>query len=242
MRTGTISTMILLAVAGSGRAIAGSPDTPQTWGTTNTSYVTVPEWAFSPSSSAVAYSDVGNPARRYALTPLSFFFASPTVPPGALLQDLEFDFCNSQPMGGSSILLLLYDASAANSNLSLLAQVTGAANQGCTTAFADLSGLNYTVDNVQHRLLLETAFGPNGDSTTSFSGVIVGYRLQVSPAPVLPTFADVPATDPAYQYVEALAASGITGGCGNGDFCPDAVVTRRQMAVFLAKALGLQWQ
>jgi len=72
--------------------------------------------------------------------------------------------------------------------------------------------------------------------------VIVGYRLQVGPAPVLPTFADVPATDPAYQYVEALAASGITGGCGNGDFCPDAVVTRRQMAVFLAKALGLQWQ
>jgi hypothetical protein len=239
MRTRTISTLILLAVAGAGRAVAGSPNTPQTWGTTNASYVTVPEWAFSPSSSAVAFSDVGNPARRYALTPLSFFFASPTVPPGALLQGLEFDFCNSQPMGGSSILLLLYDASAANTNLTLLGQITGAANQGCTSVFADLSGLNYTVDNVQHRLLLETVFGTNGDSTTSFSGVIVGYRLQVSPPPAAATFGDVPTSDPAFAFVEALAASGITGGCGNGDFCPDAAVTRKQMAVFLAKALGL---
>jgi hypothetical protein len=213
MRCKTILTMILLALSGAGRAVAASPDTPQTWGTTNTAYVTVPEWAFSPSSSAVAWSDVGNPARRYALTPLSFFFASPAVPPGALLQNLEFDFCNSQPMGGSSILLLLYDASAANANLSLLAQVTGAANQGCTSAIADLSGLNYTVDNVQHRLLLETAFGPNGDSTTSFSGVIVGYRLQMSPPPPVATFGDVATSDLGFAYVEALAASGITGSC-----------------------------
>jgi hypothetical protein len=239
MRNKTILTMILFAVAATGRASAASPGTPQTWGTTNTSYVTVPEWAFSPSSSTVAYSDIGNPARRYALTPLSFFFASPTIPNGALLQSVEFDFCNSQPMGGSSMLLLLYGASAGNSNLSLLTQVTGAANQGCYAAGADLSGLNYTVDNVEHRLLLETAFGPNGDSTTSFSGVIVGYRLQVTPVPPSPSFADVPESDPAYQYVEALAMSGVTGGCGNGDFCPDAVVTRRQMAVFLSKALGL---
>ena len=238
MRTRTILSMILFTVAGVQRAIAGA-DTPQTWGTTNTSYVTIPEWAFSPSSSTVAYSDVGNPARRYALTPLSFFFASPSVPPGALLQNLEFDFCNSQPMGGSSILLLLYDASPTNSSLSLLAQITGAANQGCASAVADLSGLNYTVDNANHRLLLETAFGPNGDSTTSFSGAIVGYRLQVSLAPLPPEFADVPQTDPGFQYVEALAGSGVTSGCGNGNFCPDAAVTRKQMAVFLAKALGL---
>jgi hypothetical protein len=239
MITRTISAMLLLAVAGAGRALAGSPSTPQTWGTTYSSYVTVPEWAFSPSSSTVVYSDIGNPARRYALTPLSFFFASPEVPQGAFLQNMEFDFCNTQPMGGNSILLSLYDVSASNTNLTLLAQITGAANQGCIAVTADLNGLNYTVDDVQHRLLLETAFGMNGDDTTSFSGVIIGYRLQVSPASELPSFADVPTTDPAYQYVEALAASGITGGCGNGDFCPDAAVTRRQMAVFLAKALGL---
>ena len=241
MRTPRISILIAAAIAAAHSALAGSPGAPQTWGITNTSYVTVPEWQFSPSSSAVAYSDFGNPARRYALTPLSFFFASPSMPSGALLQNLEFDFCNSQPSGGSSILLLLYDLAEDNSNMTLLTQITGAASQGCTQAIVDLSGLNYTVDNQQHRLLLETAFGPNGDDTTSFTGTVVGYRLQVSPAPLPPEFADVPESDPGFVYIEALAGAGITAGCGNGNFCPDAAVTRRQMAVFLAKALGLQW-
>ena len=222
-------------------AFAGPPGAPQIWGTTNTGYVTVPEWRFSPSSSAVVYSDFGNPARRYALTPLSFFFASPSMPSGALLQNLEFDFCNSQPSGGSSILLLLYDLTENNSNMTLLTQITGVAGLGCTQAIVDLSGLNYTVDNQQHRLLLETVFGTNADDTTSFSGAAVGYRLQVSPAPASPQFADVPVSDPAFQYIEALVGAGITAGCGNGNYCPDAVVTRRQMAVFLSKALGLWW-
>ncbi len=43
------------------------------------------------------------------------------------------------------------------------------------------------------------------------------------------------------EFVEALAASGITGGCGGGNDCPDSPVTRRQTAIFLARALGLSW-
>jgi len=38
-----------------------------------------------------------------------------------------------------------------------------------------------------------------------------------------------------------LAASGVTAGCGGGNFCPDAPVTRAQMATFLSRALGLYW-
>ena len=60
-------------------------------------------------------------------------------------------------------------------------------------------------------------------------------------SPALATFNDVPTTDPAFQYIEALFASGATGGCGGGAYCPNAPVTRRQMAVFLAKLLGLHW-
>lgn len=68
----------------------------------------------------------------------------------------------------------------------------------------------------------------------------VRYRLQVSPAPATATFPnDVPTTHPFFRFVEALAASGLTGGCGPGSFCPDQPVTRGQMAVFLAAALGL---
>ena len=214
---------------------------PQTYGTTNIVYVTVPEWQFSPAASDYAYSDLGSPARRYSLSPLAFFIASPTVPSGALLQSLEFDFCNQQPPGGNSILLGLYTMDSTNTNETLLTTILGPAGQGCTAASTDLSALQYTVDNQTRRLLLQAVFGANADSTTSIAGAIVGYRLQVSPAPASPTFSDVPATDPAFQYVEALAGSGITGGCGNGLFCPDNNVTRRQMAVFLSKALGLYY-
>ena len=51
----------------------------------------------------------------------------------------------------------------------------------------------------------------------------------------------MPLSDPAFQYIEALVKSGITAGCGGGNYCPDGTLTRRQMAVFLAKALGLHW-
>lgn len=43
------------------------------------------------------------------------------------------------------------------------------------------------------------------------------------------------------HYIEALAASDVTGGRGNGNYCPDSFVTRGRMAVFLSKALGLHW-
>jgi hypothetical protein len=78
-------------------------------------------------------------------------------------------------------------------------------------------------------------------STLGFGGVQIVWQRSISPPPLTPTFADVPATDGAFQHIEALAASAVTSGCGNGNFCPEATLTRRQMAVFLAKALGLHW-
>ena len=49
-------------------------------------------------------------------------------------------------------------------------------------------------------------------------------------------FGDVPAGYWAGAWIEQLAAEGITGGCGNGNYCPETVVTRDQMAVFLLRA------
>ena len=72
-------------------------------------------------------------------------------------------------------------------------------------------------------------------------GVIIGWNRQVSPAPVTATFNDVPTDHWAFQFIEALAASGITGGCGGGNYCPDNPITRGEMAVFLSAALGLHW-
>ena len=39
--------------------------------------------------------------------------------------------------------------------------------------------------------------------------------------------------------IEAIAAEGITSGCGPTTFCPDGLVTRGQMATFLVRALNL---
>ena len=39
--------------------------------------------------------------------------------------------------------------------------------------------------------------------------------------------------------INALAAAGFTDGCGEGRFCPEKVVTRGQMATFLARVLDL---
>jgi hypothetical protein len=33
----------------------------------------------------------------------------------------------------------------------------------------------------------------------------------------------------------------VTAGCGGGSYCPTAVVTREQMAVFIVFTFGLGW-
>jgi CSLREA domain-containing protein len=50
-------------------------------------------------------------------------------------------------------------------------------------------------------------------------------------------FHDVPADHWAFSHIETLAASGITSGCGGGNYCPNAPVTRAQMAVFLERGM-----
>jgi S-layer family protein len=99
-------------------------------------------------------------------------------------------------------------------------------------------------------LLVENATGNNYKlyfltadiaSNTSIRSCRVTWTQTVSPAPGTQTFTDVPTTHPFHRFVEALAASGITGGCGGGNYCPDSPLTRGQMAVFLAAALGLHF-
>ena len=82
----------------------------------------------------------------------------------------------------------------------------------------------------------------SGDINNQFKAVDIWWMRQVRPAPTQATFGDVPTNHPQFQFVEALAASEITVGCGGGNFCPQNPLTRGQMAVFLAKALGLYWR
>ncbi len=99
------------------------------------------------------------------------------------------------------------------------------------------------------RMIQDIAPGPLSSSPTGFTAAgpnvyfaandnTTGFELWAVPqSAVLGTFADVPPDFWAWRFIEALARSGITSGCGNGSFCPDAYVTRAQMAVFLLTAL-----
>jgi hypothetical protein len=104
---------------------------------------------------------------------------------------------------------------------------------------------SFTIDNdvivagAQYSLIVYPTGPPSFD--LQFKAVDIWWHRQVSPAPATATFADVPTNHPFFQFVEALYASGITAGCGNNNYCPDAPLTRKQMAAFLSKALGLYW-
>jgi hypothetical protein len=52
-------------------------------------------------------------------------------------------------------------------------------------------------------------------------------------------FGDVPETSPFCRWIEELAARGVVSGCGGGNYCPTAPVTREQMGVFLTVTFGL---
>jgi hypothetical protein len=69
------------------------------------------------------------------------------------------------------------------------------------------------------------AYNTGGDSTPSNEAC--GLAV---------TFQDVGGAHWAWRYVEALAALGVTAGCGAGNYCPDGPIKRDQMAVFLLKA------
>lgn len=63
----------------------------------------------------------------------------------------------------------------------------------------------------------------------------VTHTAVISTTPSI--FADVPSYHWASDYVERLYSAGITSGCSAGNYCPDVLVTRAQMAVFLLRSI-----
>ena len=81
-------------------------------------------------------------------------------------------------------------------------------------------------------------FCPGSVVTRAQLAVLLVRSLNGSatPAPATGTlYDDVGAADPAADYIEQLAVEGIAIGCGGGNFCPGAAVTRDQLAVFLLR-------
>jgi hypothetical protein len=89
-----------------------------------------------------------------------------------------------------------------------------------------------------------------GTATLTFRAAAPGETMFVSalettaagcpvPAParaVQVHFLDVPPGHPFHDFVNVIAARGITAGCGGGNYCPTGATQRRQMAIFLLTA------
>ena len=80
--------------------------------------------------------------------------------------------------------------------------------------------------------------------TRSMMAVFIESALGLTPGPACQggVFYDVnvgSVGEAFCRFIEDFADRGITGGCGNGNYCPDNAVTRSQMAVFIEVALGI---
>ena len=76
-----------------------------------------------------------------------------------------------------------------------------------------------------------------GDYATKLDRVIVTDDPNFVPIEGnVTTFPDTPPSNPFYDFVEAVGRNQISSGCGGGNYCPAAAVTRAQMAVFLLKS------
>src|SRR5262249_48295094 len=156
-----------------------------------------------------------NPYGRYSTLPGVPLMAVGRVPSGALLTYLELDYCDTT--NSANVVLYLRDCSYLGDDCNLLTSLSsGDGFLGCHIVTTSLTSLGYAMDTTARQLVLE-AFTIAGDSTTLLAGAYIGYRLQISPAPATATFTDVPADHTYFRAIEALAASGVTGGCGNGN-------------------------
>ena len=230
----------ILRYPGPVRALAS----PRTFGTDQDSLQRVGVQAFAPADSATGYRyDFGSNDTylRYSTTGGNqLFIAHPVLPSGARISGVEFGLCDTDPV--AEIFAQILTTDNLGGTLQVVDIVGTSGTPGCAPVFVDLSAANLVVDNATMQILLNIVLA-SGDTTQSFAGATVFYRLQVSPAPALASFNDVPDTHPFFQFIEALKSSGITGGCQVAPplYCPDNFVTRGQMAGFLAKALGLQF-
>ena len=194
---------------------------------------TLNAWDFSSRTAPGAWgSAAAPPFHRTGSAAGEILVAGVELPSGSQITGLEVAGCDN---GAGSLTARLYRCLDPEFNCTAIATVTPSGTPAC--GYTSVAVSNATVDNLANSYAVEVQMG----ASQSLRAVRVFHRRVVSPAPATATFADVPTTDSRFRFVEALVAAGITGGCGGGNYCPDDPVTRGQMAVFLAVALGLFW-
>ncbi len=217
---------------------AGVPD-PRAYGTVHWTIDRIGAPDFTPVNSRTDYESNGS--LLYSYGGAGIFHASAHVPKGALLTFFDLDYCDN--VDGGTVEAWLYTAPHTNPSSSTnLSHLISTTQNSCTSAYEDLTAQNVTFNPNTDDIYVEVETH-GGFLDSSFSGVSIFYQLQVSPAPATATFADVPTNHPYFKFIEALASSGVTKGCGSSPliFCPNQTITRQEVATWIAKALGLDW-
>jgi hypothetical protein len=185
----------------------------------------------------------------------SYYLAAVPLPEGALIESIclyaddsdtgDFEYVQAYLIASKLVELGESPASLQIAGASAVSTSNIGYGVYCSDPFAytlrsviDVDG-DDDLDPVVYYLALYLPYP--SQNALGFGGARITWQRQVSLPPATATFGDVPPSDVAFPFIEALAASGITVGCPNNNYCPDANLTRRQMAVFLAKALGLHW-
>jgi hypothetical protein len=211
------------------------------YGTECCQMLSIPAAAFVPRATE-------SPVFRYFGTGFIYVYAdepmwAPVIlPSGAVLDNIDLYFYDDVAENVCATLMAYTGPTLLGSPpaQSPIGTVCSSSTDGYGYRVEEISG---TIDNsvwfsggAQYAVVLESF---NGDGHTAVKGVTIWWHREVSPPPGTATFNDVPTSHPQFQFIEALAKSGITAGCGLGNYCPNNPLTRGQMAVFLAKALGL---
>ena len=121
---------------------------------------------------------------------------------------------------------------------------------GATPMFADVpssSPFCRWIEELARRAVVTGCGGGNYCPTSAVSreqmAVFVLRTLDpaLDPPPCSPpnVYADVPETSAFCRWIEELTARGVVTGCGAGNYCPTAAVTREQMGVFISVTFGL---
>ena len=220
----------------------GSPvRPPATFGTTEYSVTSVFSASFASFDSSQRIATNHDSYRFFSsASSTQYFMGSVNVPAGVVIDYLGINNCDPSAAGGTYVFQLMDSTSGIN--YTQIGEIQSLQNS-CAVEY-NASALNYQYPaNAGHNLQIYviSAAGAPTDGSAGVQSVEVWWRRQVSPAPATADFNDVPTSHPFFQFIEALYQSGITAGCGAGNYCPDSAVTRGQMAAFLAKALGLNW-
>jgi hypothetical protein len=215
--------------------LATTRQRPEAFGTDAYTVTTISATGFTPGTSGDGYATSGTLARWSDLNSVREYYAPLDLPAGAII---DYVGLNSSTDSDFALGVSLYHRSLSGST-QILSTFSSAAHDW-STDFNQVP-IGYIWHGASGEALILNVEQGSFPNPEYFGWVEVWWKRSVSPPPGSASFNDVPTNHPFYTFIEALYASGITGGCGAGNYCPDSPVTRGQMAVFLAKALGLHW-